>query len=348
MFGFAVRLFVGVVLTVAMAPDATAQSALVGFGWQVFDTRWNNAIFVEIAAGGLRTFARLADGSVAAWGGNGSAPGPCVVPSLPMGLTYVEVAAGWSHGVARRSDGSVVAWGDNSYGQCNVPPLPPGQVYVEVAAGSFHSLARRSDGSVIAWGEFYGQCNAVASAGQSFVEIAAGFASAWRDSAWLGIARINSLPAQRAGAAISLTYSQIAAATTRRRTTQRRPVIAWGHHGYGQCTVPLPAGDFAEVSAGQNHSVASERRQRRRVGLELRGPVQRAATAAGTGLCRDRRGCASHRRAPKRWLRGRVGLQRLRSIQGPVAARGSLCGGRGAEHALALTQMDRWLPGAET
>src|SRR5262245_34924390 len=106
-----------------------AQSFISGWGNQIFDSRWNSEVFVEIAAGGAHTVARRGDGSVVAWGWNYY--GQCNVPALPSGLTYVEVAAGGEHTVARRSDGSVVAWGDTSAGKCNVPALPSGLTYVE-------------------------------------------------------------------------------------------------------------------------------------------------------------------------------------------------------------------------
>jgi len=167
-----------VFLALAAATDmARAQEGVIGRGATVFDSRWNEGPFVELAAGNSHTVARRSDGSVVAWGTNRY--GECDVPSLPPGLSYVEVAAGVSHTVARRSDGSVVVWGDNFYGQCNVPALPPGLSYVEVAAGPFHTLARRSDGSVVAWGDnTYGQCNVPAlPPGLSFAQIGAGM---WR------------------------------------------------------------------------------------------------------------------------------------------------------------------------
>lgn len=94
--------------------SARAQSALIGWGDQVFDSRWNDEAFVEISAGGSHTIARRADGSVVAWGANGS--GECVVPALPSGITYEAVAAGGTHSVAHRSDGALVAWGRNNEG----------------------------------------------------------------------------------------------------------------------------------------------------------------------------------------------------------------------------------------
>jgi len=131
-----------------------AQSSVRGWGQTVFNSAWSEAQdYVEIAAGSSHTVARRSDGSVVAWGTNGS--GKTIVPALPPGLTYVEIAAGGGHTVARRSDGSVVAWGDNIDGKLNVPALPTGLTYVEIAAGTDHTVVRRSDGSVFALGNNY-------------------------------------------------------------------------------------------------------------------------------------------------------------------------------------------------
>ena len=164
-----------VVLGLALAaPSVVAQSGVVGWGEQVFNSAWNEEPFVEVAAGEGHTVARRSDGSVAAFGWNDG--GQCSVPALPAGLTYVEVAAGDIHTVARCSDGSVVAWGWNNYGQCDVPALPAGLTWIEVAAGQAHTVARRSDGSVVAWGwNYFGQCSVPElPAGLTWVEVAAG------------------------------------------------------------------------------------------------------------------------------------------------------------------------------
>jgi hypothetical protein len=79
--------------------DAGAQSEIIGFGSQVFNSAWNHEAFVEVAAGGAHTVARRSDGSVVAWGSNDY--GQCNVPALPSGLTYAEVGAGGVRTVAR-------------------------------------------------------------------------------------------------------------------------------------------------------------------------------------------------------------------------------------------------------
>jgi len=76
----------------AISSRALAQTEVLGFGEQVFNSAWNEESFVEVAAGRHHSVARRSDGSVVAWGGNWG--GQCDVPPLPPGLSYVEVAGG--------------------------------------------------------------------------------------------------------------------------------------------------------------------------------------------------------------------------------------------------------------
>src|SRR5258708_37357482 len=106
---------------------------MAGWGGKVFDSRWNEEPFVGIAAGGLDTLARRANGTLAVWGDN--TWGECEVPALPAGLTYVEAAVGalpdtyhtQGHVVALRRDGSGAVWGENLLRQCH-GPTPHGGV----------------------------------------------------------------------------------------------------------------------------------------------------------------------------------------------------------------------------
>ena len=76
--------FASALALVALSSKAPAQSGIVGWGVQVFDSRWNEEAFVEIAAGAYHGVARRSDGSVVAWGYN--TYGQCNVPALPPGL----------------------------------------------------------------------------------------------------------------------------------------------------------------------------------------------------------------------------------------------------------------------
>ncbi|MCX4792117.1 MULTISPECIES: RCC1-like domain-containing protein [unclassified Streptomyces] len=143
---------------------------------------------VAISAHGGHSMALLRDGSVLAWGNNGSGqlgdgtttnrdtPVPVCAPGQTAPCTrflthVVAIDAGRTHALALRRDGSVLAWGDNAFGELgdgttinrNTPVwvCAPGQTapctrfltHVRTfAAGRNHSLALRRDGIVLAWG----------------------------------------------------------------------------------------------------------------------------------------------------------------------------------------------------
>ena len=69
------------IVAIALVPlPAPAQSEIKGWGWQVFDSAWNQEPFAGIAAGHYHTVARRPDGSVVAWGNNDG--GQCLAPAL--------------------------------------------------------------------------------------------------------------------------------------------------------------------------------------------------------------------------------------------------------------------------
>jgi alpha-tubulin suppressor-like RCC1 family protein len=131
---------------------------------------------VALAANGSHSLAVLANGRVAAWGGNsagesGSSPGAALESPVQVdgAIGVMAVSAGEFHSLALKSDGTVLAWGDNSFGQLGTgatggpngtPALVKGvdgvgvlQNVVAIASGQNHNLALRSDGSVVAWGQ---------------------------------------------------------------------------------------------------------------------------------------------------------------------------------------------------
>ncbi len=134
---------------------------------------------IAIAASYYASFAVCADGTVAAWGGNGSGmlgnglnSGSFTRPvevnrgGVLLGKTVVALAPGENHCFALCSDGTFAAWGQNTYGQLGnnsnadspVPVLVDrggvlaGKTVVQVSAGRAHGLAVCSDGTVAGWG----------------------------------------------------------------------------------------------------------------------------------------------------------------------------------------------------
>jgi alpha-tubulin suppressor-like RCC1 family protein len=124
-----------------------------------------------IAARDSYSLALLTDGTVRAWGNNGSgALGNGTVgtnnpmPAPVLGLQHVRaISAGSGHALALLKNGTVMGWGANNQGQLGqgtttVAPSPTPAPVVDlagvaaVAAGFDHSLALLKDGTVRSWG----------------------------------------------------------------------------------------------------------------------------------------------------------------------------------------------------
>jgi len=153
---------------VAVATDS--ESALIG------------KTATAIAAGQNHSLALCREGTVVAWGDNGSgqlgngttanATKPVAVAtdsdSALSGKTIVAIAGGDLHSLALSSDGLVSAWGRNGSGRLGdgttddrLKPVPvatdsesalSGKPVVAIAAGESDSLALCSDGTVVSWG----------------------------------------------------------------------------------------------------------------------------------------------------------------------------------------------------
>jgi alpha-tubulin suppressor-like RCC1 family protein/subtilisin family serine protease len=130
---------------------------------------------VAIAAGGGHSLALKGDGTVWAWGangsgqvGNGSYTERSPDAAQVAGLSNVKaVSAGGAYSLAVKHDGTVWGWGANYYGNTHtgVLGLPsnsfgtptPVQIggitnVAEVAAGGTHVVALKNDGTVWTWG----------------------------------------------------------------------------------------------------------------------------------------------------------------------------------------------------
>jgi alpha-tubulin suppressor-like RCC1 family protein len=141
----------------------------------VTNPNWNPVIglssgVVQVATGYAHALALTSDGSVWAWGGNGSGQlgdgntTDSDVPVQVLDLTgIVQVSAGTDVSVALRSDGTVWTWGGNTGGELGAGTTAtaayprPVQVtgltgVTQISAGGNFVLALRSDGTVWAWG----------------------------------------------------------------------------------------------------------------------------------------------------------------------------------------------------
>jgi alpha-tubulin suppressor-like RCC1 family protein len=143
-----------------------------------------------LAEGYYHKLALCSDGTVLAWGGNGSGQlgtNNYTDSSVPVrvntasgvsalyGKTVVAISAGFAFSMALCSDGTVATWGGGTYGVLgnnstagsSVPVAVNttsgvsalyGKSVVAISAGGYHCLALCSDGTVAAWGwNGYGQ-----------------------------------------------------------------------------------------------------------------------------------------------------------------------------------------------
>jgi alpha-tubulin suppressor-like RCC1 family protein len=130
-----------------------------------------------IASGQLTGYALREDGTVWAWGwngtgqlGNGGFDNSSVAAPIPGLTDVVAIGSSWGTGYAVRADGTVLAWGVNAYGELgngsiggpsSVPVQVSGLTGVTAVAGDSGGdgvYALRGDGTVWAWGaNYYGQ-----------------------------------------------------------------------------------------------------------------------------------------------------------------------------------------------
>jgi alpha-tubulin suppressor-like RCC1 family protein len=188
---------------ILLAFSANAQAASAPLGWgDNADGQVGNGTFTEtgcvcipnptaaigiddateVGGGGEHTVALRANGTVMAWGGNGSGQlGNGTIASSPKPLSVagpsnvVAVDAGARHSLALLSNGTVMAWGNNEQGQLGVDPggpetcgvdpcsrvplsVPGLSEVIAISAGGYFNLALLANGTVMAWGyDYWGQ-----------------------------------------------------------------------------------------------------------------------------------------------------------------------------------------------
>lgn len=207
---------------------------------------------LAVAGGGYHSLALRADGTVAAWGENGT--GQTDVPST---LTNVAaVACGWFHSLALQADGTVVAWGANHHGQANAPAGLTN--VVAVAGGETHSLALQADGTVIAWGtNDYGQTT-VPLALTNAVAVAAGCSHSLALRADGTVVAWGNNSSGQCGVPAGLTNAVAVAGGYQHSLALRADgtVVAWGRNDAGQCNVPAGLSNVVAVAGCGFHSLA--------------------------------------------------------------------------------------------
>lgn len=156
--------------------DGTFNSSAIPV--QVDSTPWGSRTITSISTVERHSLAVASDGTVWAWGENGSGQlgnggfGSALVPvqvdSTPWGTrTITNIAAGGRYSLAVASDGTVWAWGANPFGQLGIGtatddfPVPeqvdttawaPRTITDINASSGANSVALASDGTIWTWG----------------------------------------------------------------------------------------------------------------------------------------------------------------------------------------------------
>ena len=239
---------------------------------------------VNIAAGEAHGLAVLADGTVAAWGDNGSGQlgdnttttrkTPVLVPGAGgTGLlsNVVAVAAGRNFSFALAADGAVWAWGANAQNQLGDADTTmrktPVRVHgpndagylsniIAIAAGQTHGIAVSADGTVWGWGDNgYGKLGDDTTVTRSTPvqvhgENNAGFLS---NIVAVSAGQFHTVAMDRDGAVWAWGQNNFGRLGDNTDATRKTPVRVHGHGNVGFLT------NVVAVVAGQRHNLAVDR-----------------------------------------------------------------------------------------
>jgi uncharacterized delta-60 repeat protein len=173
---------------------------------------------VAVAAARYHAMAVEVDGTVHAWGGEGSDSQG--VSAIPAGLNNVkDVAAGETISIVLRHTGEVVSWGPEYTTHADTPASLAGVTVEAISAGNHHGLALTDGGEVVAWGQNYSGQSTVPGGLADIVAVAGG---GWHSMA----------------------------------LRDDGTVAAWGYNGYGQTDVPAGLDDVIAIAAGDYHCLA--------------------------------------------------------------------------------------------
>lgn len=240
---------------------------------------------MRLAAGENHTILMDADGTLWAWGSNGSGQlgdGMKVGRNTPTQIgadhDWAFAAAGIDHSVALKANGTLWAWGSNSDGKLGIETYPdstrdmptkigPDTDWSKAAAGSGHTVAIKTNGTLWCWGRsrYFGPVSTPTQYGPDFdwAFVAAGFGDAVaikaNGSLWvLGKGRVG----------IDADWSFAASGYGHTVAIKNDGTLwAWGSNDSGQLgdgtyagkSIPTRIGtdnDWAWAAAGYSHTVA--------------------------------------------------------------------------------------------